>query len=74
MSWGERSCKHAYKCPNPECSMTTCRVCCAWYEWDGETEPDSHHYWEFRKRNVDMTLVSSSGHEVEICHFCGTRK
>jgi hypothetical protein len=42
MSWGERSCIHAYsteKMCHPE--MDTCNVNCQKYEWDGIRTPDS---------------------------------
>lgn len=40
MSWGERSCKKAYKCTyNP--TYETCNVNCEGYEWDKKTNPDS---------------------------------
>lgn len=70
MSWGERSCKHSGCCPANECTATTCRVCCGWYEWDGKTEPDSTHYWG------EVIPLRDAGRivgQTRLCHFCGKR-
>ena len=71
MSWGERSCKNMGNCPSgAECTMTTCRVCCGFYQWDGKTMPDTDHYFE------KVVPIFDHGREVgktRLCHFCGKR-
>ena len=65
MSWGERSCVKKGHCPH-EPAMHTCNVDCAYYRWDGVTEPDSEPTGASRRRCVMTDQQKAREHLADL--------